>query len=380
MRLRFSLAGGIENEAWRVVRSVLQTNAPHAPRGEPSHAAREAFRDALASFRRRGPILLMGHNDADGLAAVAILARALQRAGRRIAVRLVGRGESPWSTQMAAEVAPQSLAGVIVADLGLRDGFITETHPVLVIDHHVPRGGAQVPAITGFGLDPIPTSSLLAFWCAGQIADADDLLWLAALGLIADMADQAGFREMDEARARYGVSALRKAAALLNAARRSAAGEAAPALALLLKSGGPKDVLSGRFPETAELLAAKAEVAAELELAKRLPPKVRGGVALIRLSSPCQIHPLIAQQWRGRLKNEIVIAANTGFRPGWIHFAARTATGADLIAFLAEHAPPGADENYGSGHVQATGGALRPRDWNIFVRRLSFGPEEEVPA
>lgn len=32
--------------------------------------------------------------------------------------------------------------------------------------------------------------------------------------------------------------------------------------------------------------------------------------------------PLVAQAWVGRLKNHIVIAANVGLRPGWVHFAA----------------------------------------------------------
>jgi single-stranded-DNA-specific exonuclease len=100
---------------------------------------------------------------------------------------------------------------------------------------------------------------------------------------------------------------------------------------------------------------------------------------LIRFQSPCQIHPLVAQQWRGRLKDKIVLAANTGYRPGWVHFAARTASGTNLIQFLKEHRPQGADENYGSGHVQATGGALRPADWNAFVVGLGF-PEEQVQA
>jgi single-stranded-DNA-specific exonuclease len=72
-----------------------------------------------------------------------------------------------------------------------------------------------------------------------------------------------------------------------------------------------------------------------------------------------------------------VLAANTGYRPGWVHFAARTASGRNLIQFLAERRPQGADENYGSGHVQATGGALRPDDWNQFVRELGF-PEEQL--
>ena len=74
----------------------------------------------------------------------------------------------------------------------------------------------------------------------------------------------------------------------------------------------------------------------------------------------------------------MVLAANTGYRPGWVHFAARSATGTDLIRFLAEHRPPGAGPEYGSGHAQAPGGALRPAHWNDFAARIGF-PEETVP-
>ena len=100
----------------------------------------------------------------------------------------------------------------------------------------------------------------------------------------------------------------------------------------------------------------------------------------MRLHTPCQIHPLVAQSWKGRLRDKIVLVANTGYRPGWVHFAARSATGANLIQFLREHRPAGADENYGNGHEQATGGALRPADWNEFVHGLGFGPEMQVAA
>jgi single-stranded-DNA-specific exonuclease len=166
---------------------------------------------------------------------------------------------------------------------------------------------------------------------------------------------------------------------LINAPRRAAAADATPALALLMKGEGPKDVTSGNYPETEGLLAAKAEVRDALDVAKRVGPKVRGDVALIRFASPCQIHPLVAQQWRGRLKDKIVLAANAGYRPGWIHFAARTAGETNLIQFLQTHRPSGADENYGSGHIKATGGALRPADWNEFVAGLGF-PDEQVDA
>jgi single-stranded-DNA-specific exonuclease len=353
---------------------------PIAAAASDSEAAvRALFEAALDGFDRARPVLLLGHFDADGLSALAILTKALEADGRQVRTRIVGKGENPWSPALRAEIAPLDLGGIIATDLGVRPGPIKPGTPTIVIDHHVPTGTpVEATVISGCGLDPIPTSSLLAYWCAGALTDPEPLLWLAALGLIGDMAD-AGVPELAEAQRRFGKTALRDAVSLINAARRASAADASPALRLLLKADGPKAVLSGEYEETARLRAAKAEVAAELDVAKRVAPKVRDGVAMIRFASPCQIHPLIAQQWRGRLKREIVLAANTGYRPGWVHFAARTATDADLIAFLAEHRPPGADETYGSGHRQATGGALRPADWNAFVTGLGF-PEEQVPA
>ena len=353
----------------------------YEPMADPAEDVRRAFAEALRRFGRNAPVLLLGHFDADGLSALAVLKRALDAAGWDSRVRIVGKGENPWSAEMRAELAGETLGGIIAADLGVRPGAIRAGTPTVVIDHHVPTGTpADAVVITGAGMEPIPTSSLLAYWCAGALADPEPLLWLAALGLIGDMAEGAGFPEMDEANRRYGKTALREAVSLLNAPRRAAAADAGPSLALLLKGDGPKDVTSGVHPETAILRAAKAEVAAELDAAKRVAPKSRGGVSLIRFHSPCQIHPLVAQQWRGRLKRDVVIAANTGYRPGWVHFAARTGDpDRDLIAFLAERRPAGADEHYGSGHRQATGGALRPPDWNAFISALGF-PEEQVPA
>lgn len=78
------------------------------------------------------------------------------------------------------------------------------------------------------------------------------------------------------------------------------------------------------------------------------------------------------------LKGDIVIAANSGYRQGWMHFSARSATGINLVEFLREKASAGADANYGSGHEQANGGALQPEAWNEFVDKLGFGPEARV--
>ncbi|WP_431272236.1 hypothetical protein [Dankookia sp. P2] len=356
---------------------------------EPPHptaawvaARRQAFREVVAAFDAARPVLILGHHDADGLSSAAILFRALERSGRRARVRLLGRGENAWSPEMVSELRAQDIGGLILADLGTRAEPLAPGVATVLLDHHVPTGVPQAALlVSGHGLRPTPTTSLLAWWCAGGLAEVDDLLWLAALGIIGDMEEAAGFPELAAARERWGITALRRAVSLLNAPRRASAGDAAPALALLLRADGPKSVLSGEYPETALLQAAKAEVQEALTEGRRVAPQIRGDVALIPLHSACQIHPLIAQQWKGRLKDKVVIAANTGYRSGWVHFAARAGQGTDLIAFLRRHRPDGADHvQYGNGHPQASGGALPPEAWNRFVAGLGFGAEGQVPA
>lgn len=349
-------------------------------RDDVAKVAGKAFVAALQEMTADRTILIVGHFDADGLCGVAIVKRTLDRLGRAAEIRLVGRGENPWDAPLLVEWRDRRPAGLIVIDLGVRAGVLAPDVPTVIIDHHRPTGvPGDAVVISGHGLEPEPTSALLAYWCAQGVAEVADLVWLAAMGLIGDMAAEGAFPELAEAGARFGKTALRDAVSLINAPRRTAAADATPALTLLLESDGPKPIVKGARPENEALRAAKVEVNAELAEARRVPPRVGDEVALIRFHSPCQIHPLIAQQWRGRLKDKIVLAANTGYRPGWVHFAARSATGRDLIDFLAEHRPPGADSHYGSGHAQATGGALRLPDWNHFVTTLGL-PDQQVPA
>lgn len=330
------------------------------------------FEDFLQSASH-GTILVVGHFDADGLGAVAVLVRALRASGRQVEPLIVGKGETPWDESFAAKVSERQPAGLILCDLGTRGEAVLPDAPTLVVDHHRPTGTPpEAITLSGHGLDPEPSSALIAWWAAGALGDQSDLLWLAALGLIGDMAEGSGFPELEQAQARWGKTALRDATSLVNAPRRTAAADAGPALRLMLEADGPKVITKGDSPDAQALRDAKAEVRDALEEARRAAPRIVGDVALIRFHSPCQIHPLIAQQWRGRLKDKVVIAANSGYRSGWVHFAARSGSGRDLIDFLAQHRPEGADGRYGNGHAQATGGALPVPVWNSFVEGLGF--------
>lgn len=168
-------------------------------------AAAAGLDDALSAFHPKRPIIVACHFDADGLSAAAILVRALRRFGRLTQPYIVGKGETPWSEDFAERIEALRAGGLILCDLGSRGEPVSDSCPTLVIDHHVPTG-EPVGAVTisGNGLSPEPTTSLLSWWAASVLGNQSDLLWLAALGLIGDMADEHAFPELAVAQQRWG--------------------------------------------------------------------------------------------------------------------------------------------------------------------------------
>ncbi len=336
--------------------------------------ARKTFLDFLKPLPPEVSFYVLGHSDADGLTASAILARGLRAKGFRVEAGVTRKGENAWSPSVLQRVRNSHSAALIVTDLGSREDPLIPEIPTLLIDHHKPTGvppGAVL--ISGYGTEPTPTSGLLAFYCAEALQTAQDLHWLAAISVLADLGDKADFPEWREGRRQYGSKNLREAATLLNAPRRAGEGNAQPALELLL---GAPDLPAFLSDKRLDLLrAARDEYNAALAVARRAAPKFNQPdktVALLTVNTPCQVHPVIAQMWVGRLKDQIVICANTGFLPDRVNFAVRTKKSVDLIHFLASHRPANAGPDFGRGHDQATGGSLTPLQWAEFLQSLGF--------
>ena len=349
----------------------------------------EFLQEARGRFARfvseaPGTIAVLCHSDADGLAAGAIVTRALREVGREAVALTTGKGGSAWSEESKQALANAAAGAVIVCDLGLRSQPVVENLPTFFIDHHRPAGlppDAERNVATGYGLDPVPTSGLLALECAeGILPGALGMLdWIAAISILSDIGDKSAFSMVAPAKKKYGAGILREAVPLLNAPRRTSTGDASEALALLISAGGPREITTGATPASAALAAAREEVNIAYNEAKKASPRFAGPAAAVRIHSPCQVHPLIAQIWRTRLPKFIVMGVNTGFRPGWVHFSCRCGKGTNLLDFLRANRPEGAsDETYGQGHDQAGGGALPVAVWNRFARHLGFGEDMQV--
>ena len=351
-------------------------------------------------------IHILTDSDADGLPAAAILTRALRLAGYASVtseVRL--KTESAWSPAVLDRLRARGPEALLILDLGARPEPLLPNIPTLLLDHHkplgIPPGATLLSAYRESGPedgapenDPrhIPTTGLMAYRCAQALIpdQAAQLLWLAGISLLSDLGDKAPFPELAAAKKQGTAAALRDSTSLLNAPRRSATGDASAALALLLRASSPKDLLTSADPDLAalraQLLAAKAEVGEALAVARKLPPRFSTAVrdelgadlVAIRMHTPCQVHPLVAQQWRARFPRSVIFGVNTGFRPGWVHFSGRAPAGINLIHFLHTHRPPEADGHYGSGHDQAAGGALPTPVWNRFAHEIGLGPDMQV--
>ena len=349
-----------------------------APNPTPDlEAARAAFRAFVEPVPRDAAACALHDSDADGLAAGVLWQRGLERLGFTNIHRLLpDRQRSAWSAGNRRTIQEASPDRLFVLDLGSQPEPVLLGVPTCFIDHHRPGGVPEGDTlISAYAWDPIPTTALLTWELLIGLTDVADLDWVAAIGLMGDLGDAAPFPMLAEAKKRYTAKYLKEAVALLNAARRASHYDPEAAARALLAHADPRDLVNSDSADVQALRAARAEVKAAMEEAKKAAPVFSGSVALIRASSPCQIHPLVAQIWRTRLPKFIVLAANDAYLPGRVNFSARAAKGVNVLEFLRSVPLPPGEGNFGQGHDQASGGSLPVARWNLLLAALGFAPD-----
>lgn len=362
-------------------------------------AARATFRAWLAAVPEAARIVVFCHFDADGLAAGALFGRGLPcLGGWAVEVVSSGRSESAFSDGARERLRALAPDALLVADLGVNKGGTLEADgvPVLYVDHHRPSGAPEAAyVVSSYDWDPIPCSAWLAYDLLAGEADVADLDWIAAVGVLSDLGERAPWPRLGAAKKRHTATWLKEAVALVNAARRAPTFDAPTALDALLTFDGPKALAQSDTEAADRLRAAREAVKAELAEARKAAPVFSDRApavpeavapsglrfALVRVDSAAQVHPLIAQQWRGRLKDYPVICANTGYLDGLVAFSTRSARRDVRLPELYQSIDtPGWNGRWGHGHDQASGGHLPPDVFNGVLDALGFGPEAHVPT
>ena len=318
-----------------------------------------------------GKALVLADGDVDGLGAACVVWDALGE--REKAFLTPPKGRNAFGDEAAALVALETPASLFVLDLGVSPRRVSDV-PTLILDHHHPRGAPEgAVVLSGYGMEPVPTSSLLAWRVAGTAENA----WKANVGNQGDMGPSDP--ELDDQRAGGTKRAFDMAKSLLNSAKRSSDPDRTvpAAFRVFLAARSPKEVVEAAGEDAETVRFFQEEVKRELNEAKRAGPRFSKGepVALVRFSSPARVHPLIAQSWRGRLPKYAIMAANDGYVPGRTNFSMRGNAGIDLLAMLARHGEAlRIDEpEYGHGHHAATGGSLPTEVFERLLVSMGFG-------
>lgn len=335
----------------------------------------ESGRQFLLDAAKLKHITIACDKDVDGLTSGTIMLRALEKMGsKNVRIFPAHKGEHAHSDSMRTRLSASHPEVLIVTDMGARPEPILPGIPTLIVDHHLPKGyppGALV--VSAWTAAPVPSSSVLAYILVEGICDAADLEWLAVLGGIADLADGVPYPDFAAARKKAGAKNVTETIALLNAARRSSRDEVEAALTMLRAASSPRDIATSESPDVETLRECRREVSEELKKNFKLAPKFSKTekVALIRVSSPTQIHPLLATRWAGTLKKYMVMAANDAYIPGRVIFSMRTQSDAHLIEFLHTVAPE-LSEEFGYGHRQATAGNLSVENFEKLLGKMGF--------
>lgn len=336
-------------------------------------AAQQAFQAFVEAVPLTARVTVLHDSDADGITAGVVLQQALARAGFAQVQRVIpDRERNAWTEANRSRVQATHPDNLFVLDLGSRSEPVLQGVPTCFIDHHRPEG---VPPndtlISAYTWEPIPNTSLIVWQLCQSLANISDLEWIAAIGTVSDLGDRAPFDLLASAKRQYTAKYLKEATSLVNAIRRSSHYNPEVAAQALLTNDSPKALVNSSAPEVEQLRLAKAEVKAEMDQARKAAPLFAGNVALVRIHSACQIHPLIAQSWRSRLPNYIVIVANEGYLPGRINFSARS-NGTNVLEFLRAQQISEGEGTFGHGHDQASGGSLPVDRWNELLAKLGF--------
>lgn len=347
----------------------------------PIDAAQSRFADFLDSISRTTRLVIYCHFDADGLAAGAIFGRGLASGGFG-EVRVVPslRGENAFSDAARERLRAMAPTALIVTDLGVDARGVLPGVPTAYVDHHRPNGFPDdATVISAHGWERKTSSAWLAWQLLMPYNSEDDdigrLAWLGAVGAMSDYGDEGVGGAIGWLREQYTAKWLKEAVALVNAARRASAFDIETPLALLMRADHPREIAEDTTGGAERLRAYRTEVSAALAEARKAAPTFASGSpwAMLRMESACQIHPLIAQQWRTRLPKYVVIGANRGYLPGIIAFSARTARMDLAIPPLLQAIDVGPHGgSYGHGHDQASGGQLPPEAFARLCAALGF--------
>ncbi|MBS2040172.1 DHH family phosphoesterase [bacterium] len=312
-----------------------------------------ALREQLQAWQERfpGPSLALHDFDADGICAAALYKRSLGGVTQVARSRL----------NLPALQQPAEL--IYMLDLSCPEHAPPWSQPTVVIDHH------PHPEKLPENLLLLHRADRCSAWLAHELFCGQDsqLEWIAALGILSDLGDSANSPLLQAELQRWGTNPLRQITSLINSAYR-ADGDCKQALDALMEHDSPSQLLHSSHSSVAYLRECQRKVRKRLGQAKQVPAVKRGQLALVQFQSDCPVQSIIAQIWKARLADRVVLAANLRTDRPEVHLSVRSRGNLNAIEIL------GRLGLVVRGHSQSAGAVLTPVEWETFLETFYANP------
>ncbi len=316
----------------------------------------DKWRQDLQEWRQNhpGPSLAVHDFDADGLTSAALWKLACQ-----------GELEVTPSRQALPSLdKPCQL--VYLLDISCPEDRFPWDSPTIVIDHHLPPA---VPPpclmLNGHDWQPRICTSLLTHWLF--FGDHSQHAWIAAAGALSDLGDKANFELLQKPLDQWGSQKMRNLTSLINSAHR-AEGDCSQVITALLEHTDPGHLLRSDHSSVVYMRECQEKVRGRLGAAKTAAPKFFGNLAVIQFSSDCPVQSIIAQIWRTRLPNYVVLVANLRKDRPQVQLSARSKAPLSAIEQLASRGLTL------RGHPGSAGTVLTPSQWQSFLENQLAHP------
>lgn len=375
--------------------------------------------------------MIVPDKDADGLTSGAILHTTLRLLGlpdELIHVHVLSKGTSVHDEAERDAMKAYSPDFIFILDHGSRQSpsAIDEPHRCLVVDHHYVPDSSSFPEgaefITACNSPPVSTTSLLTYLLCQKVhPDVENHCdWLAVIGTYGDLSStikwEPPFPDMSACLKKYTKKGLNDCVSLLNAPRRTSTYDVRSAWDALVAASSSNSSTSdddaasykanlNKILGSRRLIEARQDINAEVERCTHTPPAFSrdAAVAVFRIRSAFQVHPVIATRWAGHLsskKLQVVLVANDGYLPGKVNFSCRIPRCArvraaqegteevNIIKVLREAAARSESgdlierlgESFARGHKEASGGIVGATEFEELMFVLGVGEKGERKA
>lgn len=370
--------------------------------------------------------LIVPDKDADGLTSGAILRTTLRLLGLSddlIHVHLLSRGTSVHDDVERDAMARYDPSFIFILDHGSRESppAVQQPHRCLVVDHHHVPDDKSFPQdaefVTACLSPPVATTSLLTYLICEELHPHVECKcdWLAVMGTMGDLGStikwELPFPNMKQCLKKYTKKALNDGVSMLNAPRRTDRYDVKSAWDALMLASDASDGEGEEYKanllkiiNNKRLIEARQDINLEVERCTHTPPKFSrdAKIAVFRIKSAFQVHPVIATRWAGHLnskKLEVVMVANEGYLSGMVNFSCRIARSAraraaaegreisiiDILKEAASRSETGdlttrMGESFARGHKEASGGIVGVSEFEELMNVLGVGEKPDTTS